>query len=128
MSISHSTGEAKLVEYTVSFLALHRLGVTTTDRALLFAVFIHAHVVHNLVTELVKDLLDTLLNVFTRDCRLISNLLSSLLDHGHLSRGELINVFGVTSSASVNEADITHGEHELSMFHQVNAEGVLKDE
>jgi len=55
-------------------------------------------------------------------------LLSSLLDHGHLSRGEFINVFGVTSSASVNEADITHGEHELSMFHQVNAEGVLKDE
>ena len=52
----------------------------------------------------------------------------SLFNHVHLGCGELVNVFGVSSAADIDEANLTHAQHQASVLHQVRTEGVLQNE
>ena len=128
MTVSHARRESELFESVVALLALHAHSVATTDRALLLAVFIHAHVVHDLVTELMQHLLNALLDVFTGLVRHVSYRFLSALDHGHLGSCKLIDILSLTGTALVHKTDRAHLQHKLTMLHQVLAEGVLEDE
>jgi hypothetical protein len=74
-----------------------------------------------------QDALNALLDVFSRVGRSIGDLLLGLLDHVHLGGSELVNVLGVSRAADIDEADLTHLEHESSVLHQVATESILQD-
>lgn len=128
MTISHALREAKLVQGIIAGIPLYVNGCTTLKSIVSLSALIKSDFTHNLCSQLSKDTLNTLTDIFPGLIRDSLYLLGGLLALRLLDSGKIVKTLGFLSLAFVDKSQRLHFDHDSSMFLKMCAEVVLKDE
>lgn len=127
MSIGHSRRESELLENVVLLFTLHAHSVCL-DRVVLLSFLVKSDFGHNTVSEFLKNLLDTLFNVFTSLGGARLDLILNELSLSILSFSKFISSLGLSYVANVNKVELGHIDHELSVLGEMLSEVRLEHE